>query len=124
MMGLGHIAVLRDGEEKLFRSGQNFALDELGDFHLPSPGDGIPADVWENVRTLHRAHSSATSPPEPTREVLSLVKARETARSRRDWTTADDLRKQIAALGWQVQDAPSGTEITPLEYGSSTSQRR
>ncbi len=121
VMGLGHVAVLRDGEEKLFRSGQNFVLAELGNFHLPSPGDGIPADVWRNVRTLDETHSSTTLPPEPTPDVLSLMEARETARSRRDWTAADDLRNQIAALGWQVQDAPSGTEITPLKVRSSTS---
>ncbi len=115
VMGLGQVAVLRDGGEKLFRSGQNFALAELGNFRRPNPEEGIPADVWEHVQTVHKTHSSAAPPADPPAEVLSLVEARETARSRREWTTADDLRNQIAALGWQVQDAPSGTEIAPLE---------
>jgi len=110
VMGRGDVAVLRDNEEKLFRSGQNFALAELGDFHLPRPGEGIPADVWEYVRTSREGPSST----EPTTEVLSLVEAREFARSSQDWAAADDLRNQIAARGWQVRDTPSGTEIAPL----------
>ncbi|NTW04061.1 MAG: cysteine--tRNA ligase, partial [Oscillochloris sp.] len=46
-------------------------------------------------------------------EVLSLVDARQDARTRRDWAAADQLRDQIVAAGWQVKDTPAGPVVEP-----------
>ena len=86
-------------------------MSELGPFQEPEPGAGIPLEVWERVLA---AQSGAEVAPEPPSEVLALVEEREAARARRDWAAADTLRKQIAALGWQVKDTPTGPSLEPL----------
>jgi cysteinyl-tRNA synthetase len=46
----------------------------------------------------------------PTR-VKALVKQREVARKAGDWKKADQLRAQIAKLGFSVEDTPSGPKV-------------
>ncbi|MGD1010966.1 MAG: cysteine--tRNA ligase [Acidimicrobiales bacterium] len=43
--------------------------------------------------------------------VLDLGRRRDAARAGRDFQMADELRKQILALGYTVEDAPGGTRI-------------
>jgi GT2 family glycosyltransferase len=47
-------------------------------------------------------------------EVRSLLDQRTDARAARDWSRADALRDEIAALGWEVQDGPRGSTVRPL----------
>jgi cysteinyl-tRNA synthetase len=47
-------------------------------------------------------------------EVWALAVAREQARGDRDFAAADRLRDEIAALGWEVRDGPSGFDLIPL----------
>jgi cysteinyl-tRNA synthetase len=47
-------------------------------------------------------------------EVRELAERREQARLQRDFQAADRLRDEIAELGWEVRDAPSGFELLPL----------
>ncbi|RMG43228.1 MAG: cysteine--tRNA ligase [Acidobacteria bacterium] len=44
-------------------------------------------------------------------EVTRLAQEREAARRRRDWATADRLRDEIAARGYQVEDTPRGPRL-------------
>jgi cysteinyl-tRNA synthetase len=44
-------------------------------------------------------------------QVIELAQARERARTERDFAAADELREQIAALGWEVRDGPGGFEL-------------
>ncbi len=46
--------------------------------------------------------------------VRELAEERERARAGRDFTAADDLRDEIAALGWEVRDVSGGFELIPL----------
>jgi cysteinyl-tRNA synthetase len=39
-----------------------------------------------------------------------MIKAREDARRRKDWSTADRLRKDLAAQGITLRDGPGGPE--------------
>ena len=41
----------------------------------------------------------------------ALVAARDEARSARDFARADALRDELVALGWTVEDTPSGAAI-------------
>jgi cysteinyl-tRNA synthetase len=45
-------------------------------------------------------------------ESAALASARDEARSAKDWARADALRAELEALGWSVQDGPSGTRLT------------
>jgi cysteinyl-tRNA synthetase len=46
--------------------------------------------------------------------VRELAEQRDRARSQRDFQAADELREQIAALGWEVRDGAQGFELLPL----------
>lgn len=114
VLGLGIVTVLRDGNEQSFGSGVAFPLGELGPFRQPGPEFGLPARIWEEVRTAHaRAQSEAFATPP--REVMALVERRERARARHRWRKADALRDQIAQLGWQVLDAPDGPRLESVD---------
>ncbi len=47
-------------------------------------------------------------------DVRELAAGRERARTERDFATADRLREEIAALGWEVRDGADGFELLPL----------
>jgi cysteinyl-tRNA synthetase len=44
-------------------------------------------------------------------ETARLVTARDAARAERDFTRADALRDELTAMGWTVEDTPSGTAV-------------
>ncbi|MCW3057389.1 MAG: cysteinyl-tRNA synthetase, partial [Solirubrobacterales bacterium] len=47
-------------------------------------------------------------------QVRELAERRERARAERDFAAADGLRREIAALGWEVRDGDAGFELLPL----------
>ncbi len=47
-------------------------------------------------------------------QVRDLAARRDRARDERDFATADRLRDEIAALGWEVRDGSGGFELLPL----------
>ncbi len=113
VMGLGGVTLLGEGGARSFLAGESFPMTELGPFQMAEPDAGIPRDVWERV-LAGRGQAQVGAAPQPPPEVQALVEQREAARARRDWATSDDLRDQIAALGWEVRDTPSGSELAPL----------
>ncbi|HVB77487.1 MAG TPA: hypothetical protein VNI34_06770 [Candidatus Nitrosotalea sp.] len=48
---------------------------------------------------------------EPDAGALRLVQDREDARRRRDWAQADQIRAELAALGWDAVDSADGTSL-------------
>jgi cysteinyl-tRNA synthetase len=63
------------------------------------------------VLGLERLLAPAAEAPAQVRE---LAQRRELARGERDFTAADALRDQLAALGWEVRDVAGGFELLPL----------
>jgi cysteinyl-tRNA synthetase len=52
----------------------------------------------------------ASAPSEmSTAEIENLVRARDEARKRKDWTTADSIREDLWKQGIVLEDAPDGT---------------
>ncbi len=49
--------------------------------------------------------------PLPT-EIQSLITKRDEARINKDWAQSDQLRQQLEALGYQVEDSKEGTKLT------------
>ncbi|MCB9420534.1 MAG: cysteinyl-tRNA synthetase [Ardenticatenaceae bacterium] len=113
VMGNGRVVILRGAKRQEFASGQTFAATELGPWQMPEPQSGIHPDVWQAALA---AQEQLLSEPdrEPETAVLDLVEARTQAREQRQWAKADELRAQIEALGWQVQDTPAGPQLSPL----------
>ncbi|CAN5534851.1 cysteine--tRNA ligase [soil metagenome] len=50
-------------------------------------------------------------------EVAALVEARAQARLAKEWRESDELRDQLAALGWEVRDGKDGQKITKRAGG-------
>jgi len=50
----------------------------------------------------------------PSQLALELLAQREQARADRDWSTADRLREELHASGWDVRDGAGGAELVPL----------
>jgi len=53
------------------------------------------------------------APDGPPPEVQQLLTARGEARARRDFKRGDEIRDEIARLGWLVEDTPAGPRLTP-----------
>jgi len=49
----------------------------------------------------------------PPPEVRELLAARGEARARRDFRRGDEIRDEIARLGWLVEDTSAGPRLTP-----------
>jgi hypothetical protein len=108
VLGSSGVSIIRDGTERRFESGHTFSVYELGPFKATSPETGLPQEVWASVT---EARSSAGQTPEPSSEVLQLVKEREVERARQNWSAADHLRAQVKVLGWNIQDTPEGPQL-------------
>jgi cyanophycinase-like exopeptidase len=102
VMGRGGVTVCRAGQEQVFASGATFPLETLGPLHIPALDEGLPADMVEAALAAEQA--AETLPL----EIAALIEEREAARRARDWARADDLRAQLAALGYAVEDTPDG----------------
>jgi cysteinyl-tRNA synthetase len=79
-----------------------------------SPGSVGSDDLREMLDVLGLAGllevAAVPVPPEAQR----LRDEREAARRAREFSSADRLRDELRALGWEVRDGPSGPELIPL----------
>jgi cysteinyl-tRNA synthetase len=86
-------------------------LINLLDSTLPAPEKLATALDFDRVLGLGLAE---LKPIEIPAEVTELAAKREEARQAQNWALADELRAQIATLGFQVNDSPSGPQISPI----------
>ena len=110
-IGRGGVSLLRQGEETRFTNGQTFPASDLGPLRKLAPDEGLRPEVWRAAVT---SQQEGEAPEKPTQEVLTRLEARELARARGDWATADYLREEIAVRGWRVLDTPNGPVLEPL----------
>jgi cysteinyl-tRNA synthetase len=75
-----------------------------------APGDAHLREMLA-VLGLERLLDPVAVAPETVRE---LAERRERARAARDFVTADNLREEIVAHGWEVRDVQDGFELLPL----------
>ena len=90
-------------------SGTTFDLKKLGDIKVPNPLEmNISPQAWAMVCN---APALVDGPPE---EVLALAEKRQQARANKQWAASDQLRTQIAGLGWMVQDSKDGYKLVKI----------
>jgi cysteinyl-tRNA synthetase len=67
-------------------------------------------------RVLDLSLVTATNAEEPATtipaEITALAEQRLTAKKNRDWSTADKLRAEIIAAGYQINDTPDGYTLS------------
>jgi len=62
------------------------------------------------VLGLENLLAAAGGPPA---ELVHLAQRRDTARGERDYATADRIRDELRAAGWEVRDGPDGPDLVP-----------
>lgn len=110
VLGRGHVHLLQGSQMQVYARGERFGLAALGRYRLPDLRTGIPEAVWRQAMAAQKE----SAVPTPPAKVMELVRERERARRRRDWSTADAIRDQIVALGWRIQDTRKGPQLQPL----------
>jgi cysteinyl-tRNA synthetase len=48
-------------------------------------------------------------------QAIALLERRERARAERDFASADQLREELRARGWEIRDGPAGPELIPAQ---------
>ncbi|MEP6808858.1 MAG: cysteine--tRNA ligase [Chthoniobacterales bacterium] len=64
---------------------------------------------WNRIDTVLVLTAERTAVPP---EVTQLAEARTQARLAKEWKKSDELRDQLAALGWEVRDTKDGQTVT------------
>jgi cysteinyl-tRNA synthetase len=84
----------------------------LGDQNLDAQDRLYLAKFVDEVFGLELLNGNSDAPAESiTDDVAALVLRRNEARQRKDWPAADQLRREIEAMGYVMDDTPSGTTI-------------
>lgn len=65
---------------------------------------------WQRIDSVLALEREATAIPA---QVLALVEERKKARAAKNWARSDQLRDEIAGLGWIVKDTKQGAKLTP-----------
>ena len=66
-------------------------------------------DWWKRIDSVLALTGDETSVPA---EITALAEARAQARLAKEWRKSDELREQLATLGWEVRDTKDGQKIT------------
>jgi len=109
--GVSSVSLVRqcDPQPEMHPSGSSFSLDQLGDIQVPSsPETNISSQAWAMVSNPPPLEDS------PSDEVMALAEKRQQARVNKQWAESDQLRNEIAALGWLVQDSKDGYKLVKL----------
>jgi hypothetical protein len=109
--GVSSISLVRDcdPEPEMHSSGTTFDLKKLGDIQIPNPVDkNIPPNVWDMVCNVPPLEDA------PPSEVVALAEKRYQARTNKQWNESDQLRDEIAARGWTVQDSKEGYRLVKI----------
>ncbi len=109
--GVSSVSVVRECDPQMYPSGSTFPLTEFGEYQIPTPLDkDIPAHVWDMV-----VNAPPIEEDQPSDEARALADKRQHARAEKDWVKSDQLRDEIAALGWTVQDSKEGYKLVKNE---------
>ena len=78
-----------------------------------SPGDATAAlTAWEKVNAVLGIASNAGSEVPP--EIVGLLDARINARKLKDFKRSDEIRDELKAKGWLVEDSPKGAKLKKI----------
>jgi hypothetical protein len=107
--GVSSVSLVRECVPEMHPAGSTFDLKELGDLQIPTLLEkNIRPDVWELVCNPPPLEDLAPA------DVVALAEKRQQARLHKRWGESDQLRTEIAALGWMVQDAKDGYKLARI----------
>ncbi len=89
------------------------AVHELvGEINRRSPAGGHETLI-EMLDVLGLGGLAGSGGEGPPPEAEALLTERNSARADRDFTRADEIREELAALGWEVRDTAEGARLVP-----------
>ena len=68
--------------------------------------------AWEKVNSV--LGIGATAETEAPAEIVALLEARQAARKTKDFKRSDEIRDELKAKGWVVEDSPKGPKLKKL----------
>jgi cysteinyl-tRNA synthetase len=68
--------------------------------------------AWEQVNSVLGIEKSAEA--EAPAEIVALLEARQAARKAKDFKRSDEIRDELKAKGWVVEDSPKGPKLKKL----------
>ncbi len=71
-------------------------------------------NLLDQVLGLELSQWQPAQAAEVPEEAVALAERRQQARAEKDWATADQMRDELAQLGYTVKDTPDGFEVTSL----------
>ncbi|NUM43411.1 MAG: cysteinyl-tRNA synthetase [Anaerolineales bacterium] len=115
VLGTGNITVEMGDTSKIYPTGSTVTFDELGTFpeSILSEKKLAYHPRQEILDMISAAQLSPMNGAIPA-QVAALMEKRADARKQKDWAGADQIRDELLALGWTVQDTPAGPVATPL----------
>ncbi len=69
-------------------------------------------DWWKRIDSVLALSSDSSDKSDLPDEIAQLAEARVQARLAKEWKKSDELRDQLAALGWEVRDTKDGQTLT------------
>ena len=77
------------------------------------PAEAVAAlAAWEKVNLV--LGIGATAQVEAPPEIVALLEARQAARKAKDFKRSDDIRDELKARGWIIEDSPKGPKLKRL----------
>jgi cyanophycinase-like exopeptidase len=111
---LVNVTKQRNGHLHRYHDGEGFPMSEIGPFHVFQPEASMPMEIWQKALEINfKTPSSDDESPPP--QVIQLIKARQKYRQEQDWEMADELRRQVASLGWEIIDTENGPVSRKLQ---------
>lgn len=112
VLGKGSVTLIdAERQEHVFAANSSFSLTLLGEYFIPKVDNIVPSGLMDQVMSARGRANKAQIPDD---QIKLLVEEREAAREQRNWEEADRLRKEIAAMGWELRDTPNGPELLAL----------
>ncbi len=109
VMGSGQVHLKSGGRWHDLEPGlyhfKNLQLDAVCDADIPVP---------ESLQAFQKDLTVEVAEEPPPDQILSLAQARSEARKAKNWALADEIRHQMAALGWAVDDTPDGQQLRKI----------
>jgi cyanophycinase-like exopeptidase len=106
VMGKGKATVLSSEVTEVYETGAEFPMQILGPYHLPS------SQVREYGSPVVAAREERSMYILPSQGVLTMLQQREMSRQARNWSEADEIRKQVFDMGFDIHDTPEGPKVT------------
>lgn len=114
VFGKDSVHIVQTEKEHIYKSGETIPLSKLGKYSPPDHINiGIRQGVQQRLETLYSTELKEKNEPPPA-DIMDIMQLREAARSRKDFASSDNLRRQAEEAGWRIVDTPAGQKIEKM----------